>query len=83
MEQAIFKPLNLSSTTFSKPSDSHAVLPLGQYFWDVAQGVHSPTGGIYSSSSDMSAYCRYVLTHHNALDTGVNWFLPASWDTYH
>lgn len=46
MEQAIFKPLNLSSTTLSKPSDSHAVLPLGQYFWDVAQGVHSPTGGI-------------------------------------
>jgi CubicO group peptidase (beta-lactamase class C family) len=81
MEQAIFKPLNLSSTTLSKPSDSHAVLPLGQYFWDVAQGVHSPTGGIYSSSSDMSAYCRYVLTHYNALATGVNWFLPASWGT--
>ncbi|KAK3673945.1 hypothetical protein LTR78_006147 [Recurvomyces mirabilis] len=81
MDLAIFKPLNMSSTTLSKPSDENAVLPVGGYFWDVDEGIHNPTGGIYSSSTDMSAYCRYVLTHYNALATGVNWFMPASWGT--
>jgi hypothetical protein len=81
MNQAIFDPLELGSTTLSKPSDKHAVLPVGQYFWDVEEGVHSPTGAIYSSSSDLSKYIRYVLTHYNALATGVNWLFPASWST--
>ncbi|KAK5108442.1 hypothetical protein LTR62_008329 [Meristemomyces frigidus] len=79
MKQAIFAPLNLTSTSLDKPSDDHAVLPLGQFFWDVREGIHNPTGGVYSSSNDMSAYCRYILTHYNAIATGVNWLFPASW----
>ncbi|KAK1051325.1 hypothetical protein LTR12_009481 [Friedmanniomyces endolithicus] len=80
MAEAIFDPIGMGSTTLLKPeSDEHAVLPVGQYFWDVVEGVHAPTGGIYSSSADMSKYVRYVLTHYNALATGVNWFMPASW----
>ncbi|KAK4549567.1 hypothetical protein LTR36_006564 [Oleoguttula mirabilis] len=80
MRQAIFAPLDMASTSVLKPaSDEHAVLPLGQFFWDVDEGIHSPTGAIYSSSADLSVYLRYVLTHYNALATGVNWMLPASW----
>lgn len=80
MRQAIFEPLDMPSTSLFKPgSDEHAVLPVGQFFWDVDEGIHSPTGGIYSSSADMSKYVRYVLTHYNALATGVNWMMPASW----
>ncbi|KAK5679683.1 hypothetical protein LTS10_007631 [Elasticomyces elasticus] len=80
MYESIFKPLQMESTTFTTPeSDEHAVLPLGQFFWDVDEGIHNPTGGIYSSSADMSIFLRYILTHYNALATGVNWFMPASW----
>ncbi|KAK5124975.1 hypothetical protein LTR85_001165 [Meristemomyces frigidus] len=80
MHQSIFSPLNMTSTSLHKPSsDAHAVLPVGQFFWDVDEGIHSPTGAIYSSSSDMSKYLRYILTHYNALATGVNWMMPASW----
>lgn len=80
MQTAIFDPLNMSSTTLAKPdSDEHAVLPTGPNYWDVDEGIQSPTGGIYSSSNDMSKFVRYILTHYNALATGVNWFMPASW----
>ncbi|KAK5724666.1 hypothetical protein LTR15_004713 [Elasticomyces elasticus] len=80
MYESIFKPLKMESTTFTTPeSDEHAVLPVDQFFWDVDEGIHNPTGGLYSSSADMSIFLRHVLTHYNALATGVNWFMPASW----
>lgn len=82
MQTAIFEPLNMTATTLTKPdSDKHAVLPIGNNYWDVDEGIQSPTGGIYSSSSDMSKFVRYILTHYNAIATGVNWFMPASWST--
>lgn len=82
MQTAIFDPLNMTSTTLKRPaSDEHAVLPIGKNYWDVDEGIQSPTGGIYSSASDMSKFVRYILTHYNAIATGVNWFMPASWST--
>lgn len=81
MRRAIFSPLNLTSTTLTKPPDDHAVIPVGDNYWDIDEGIQSPTGGIYSSASDLSKFVRYVLTHYNALATGVNWFMPASWAT--
>lgn len=38
-------------------------------------------GGLYSTSTDLSTFIRYILTHYNTLVTGVNWLLPASWST--
>ena len=81
MSDAIFEPLEMSSTTLDTPPDTHAVLPLGKHYWDVDAGIQNPTGGIYSSSNDMSKFVRYVLTHYNAIATGVNWMMPASWAT--
>lgn len=82
MNKAIFAPLGMSTTTLSCPeSDEHAVLPIGQNYWDVDEGVQAPTGGIYSNTDDMSRYIRYILTHYNAIAKGVNWFMPASWGT--
>jgi hypothetical protein len=43
--------------------------------------VHNPTGGLYSTSSDLSLYLRYILTHYNGLHTGINWLQPASFST--
>lgn len=79
---AILKPLEMASTTFESPSDDHAVLTPGQSaIWDVEEGVQRPTGGLYASASDLSKFLRYILRHYNAIATGVNWLLPASWST--
>jgi CubicO group peptidase (beta-lactamase class C family) len=79
MEKSIFEPLNMTSTSLEKPDDSVAVLPKGHNYWDVDEGVQRPTGGIYSSSRDLSRYLRYILTHYNALTPSLNWFQPASY----
>jgi CubicO group peptidase (beta-lactamase class C family) len=79
MQQAIFDPLDMSLTSIDTPSDDHAVLPIGDNYWGIDEGVQNPTGGIYSSSNDMSKYLRYILTHFNAIAKGVNWLFPASW----
>lgn len=81
MQEAIFEPLNMSSTTLDTPSDTHAVLPFGFNYWGIEEGVQNPTGGIYSSTTDMSKFLRYILTHYNAVATGINWLMPASWST--
>lgn len=75
---AIFKPLGMSKSTLSLPPDSAGVIPLQPHFWDVDEGIQNPTGGIYTSATDMSKYLRYVLSHYNAIATGVNWVNPVS-----
>lgn len=79
IQKAIFNPLNMTSSTFETPPDTHAVLPLGTNYWGIDAGVQNPTGGIYSSSSDMTKLVRYILNNYNAIATGVNWLMPASW----
>ncbi|KAJ4340928.1 hypothetical protein N0V95_007382 [Ascochyta clinopodiicola] len=78
IEEAIFKPLNMSKSTLSLPPDAAGVIPLGPQYWDVDEGIQSPTGGIYSSSTDLSKYLRYVLTHFNGITHALNWLNPAS-----
>jgi hypothetical protein len=81
MTKAIFEPLEMSSTSFEKPPDDHAVFPIGSDIWDWEEGVERPTGGLYASSRDMSKFLRYVLKNHNSVATGENWLSPASWGT--
>jgi CubicO group peptidase (beta-lactamase class C family) len=38
IDEAIFKPLNMSTSTFSKPADSAGVIPAGPHYWDVEEG---------------------------------------------
>ena len=71
----------MTSTSLEKPDDSVAVLPKGDNYWDAEEGVQRPTGGIYSSSTDLSRYLRYILTHYNALTPVLNWLQPASYST--
>jgi len=78
IDEAIFKPLNMSTSTLSKPADSAGVIPAGPQFWGVDEGIQNPTGGIYSSSRDLSKYLRYVLTHYNAITHAINWLHPVS-----
>jgi hypothetical protein len=78
MNDAIFKPLGLSKTTVSLPPDNAGVIPLDPQWWDMDTGIWSPAGAIYSSANDLSKYVRYILTHYNAIATGVNWLHPVS-----
>ncbi len=79
IQDSILHPLNMTLSSFATPDDTHAVLPLGPNYWGIDEGVQNPTGGLYSSSADMSKFLRYVLTHYNAIATGINWLFPASW----
>ena len=82
IESRILKPFELTGTTWTTPADNVSALPLNMsWFWNVNEGVHNPTGGLYSTSSSLAKFGRYVLTHFNsppALGTGVNWLQPAS-----
>lgn len=78
IDNAIFQPLGMSKSTLFKPPDSAAVIPPWPHFYDIDLGVQKPTGGIYSSSADLSKYLRYILTHYNGITHAVNWANPAS-----
>jgi CubicO group peptidase (beta-lactamase class C family) len=81
MTEAILGPLGMSSSSFEKPPDDNAVLPVGSEIWDREEGVERPTGGLYASSSDTSKFLRYILKNYNSIATGENWLSPASWGT--
>jgi CubicO group peptidase (beta-lactamase class C family) len=78
IQDAIFEQLDMSKSTFRTPPDNAGVIPSGQAYWDLDEGVQAPTGGIFTSSSDLSKFMRYVLTHFNAITTSTNWIQPAS-----
>ncbi|KAF2280537.1 beta-lactamase family protein [Westerdykella ornata] len=78
IESAIFRPFDMMNSTFSTPPDEAGVIPLDPHYWDVDAGVQNPTGGIYSSSVDLSKYLRYILTHYNGITSALNWAHPAS-----
>ncbi|KFZ03908.1 hypothetical protein V502_10566 [Pseudogymnoascus sp. VKM F-4520 (FW-2644)] len=69
----------MESSSFIKPDDSVAVLPRDQNYWDWEGGVQRPTGGLYSTSTDMSKFLRHVLTTYNTLSPQLNWFNPGSY----
>lgn len=81
IQQAILEPLNMTMSSFEKPSDEHAVLPKGKNAWDWEEGVQRPTGGLFSTTADMSKFLRFILGNFNSIATGVNWLLPVSWGT--
>lgn len=78
IDTGIFKPLNMTRSTFATPSDSAGVIPFEPHYWDVDEGIQKPTGGIYASSADLSKFLRYVLTHFNGITHAINWLNPVS-----
>lgn len=85
----------MKKSTLSIPPDHAGVIPSGDHYWDVDEGIQNPTGGIYSSSKDLSKYLRFVLSKYNGLTHALNWFNPVSssrgpysfygipWEIYH
>ena len=80
MSAAIFAPLGMRHTSLRRPADAHAALPgTSPHYWDVETGVEAPTGGIYSSASDLGRFLRHVLGRYNGLTPALNWLQPASY----
>ena len=85
----ILQPLGMAGSRFTMPPDEVAAVPADiEYYWPFYMGVQNPTGGLYSSSSDMSTWLRHVLSTYNARPLAAgNWFAPASFsgsiDTYY
>ncbi|KAF2878577.1 beta-lactamase/transpeptidase-like protein [Massariosphaeria phaeospora] len=78
IHDAIFQPLGMSMSSFALPPDSAGVIPPKPQYWDADIGIQNPTGGIYSSSKDLSVYLRHILTHYNGLTHALNWLHPVS-----
>lgn len=88
IETDILREIGMNDTSFNTPPDAVAAVARGiEFYWPFEIGVQNPTGGLYSSSSEMSIWLRYVLRTFNAQATGVNWFNPTSFsgslDTYY
>ena len=74
----ILQKLGMNGSGFRMPSDEVAAVPAGEeFYWPFYMGVQNPTGGLYSSSADLSMWLRYVLSTYNAHTYG-NWFSPHS-----
>ncbi|KAK6392459.1 hypothetical protein LTR65_003589 [Meristemomyces frigidus] len=78
IHSAIIGPLGLNATTFSAPNAGTGIIPVGESQWDADLGVGNPSGGIYSSSDDMSRFLRYVLNNYQTISPTINWFAPAA-----
>ena len=76
----ILQPLGMAGSRFTMPPDEVAAVPADvEYYWPFYMGVQNPTGGLYSSSSDMSTWLRHVLSTYNARPLAAgNWFAPTS-----
>lgn len=76
----ILQPLGMTGSGFTTPPDEVAAIPADvEFYWPFYLGVQNPTGGLYSSSSDLSIWLRYVLSSYNAQTRAAgNWFAPAS-----
>ena len=76
----ILQPLGMVGSSFTTPPDEVAAVPADiEYHWPFYMGVQNPTGGLYSSSSDLSIWLRYILSTYNAQAlAAANWFSPTS-----
>ncbi|KAI1411055.1 beta-lactamase/transpeptidase-like protein [Hypoxylon sp. FL1857] len=64
VEDRIIKPLGLNHTFYTTPKDSLGIIPGGRYLqtnWAFNMGNESPTGNMYTSSSDLSRLGRAIL----------------------
>lgn len=43
--EAIFKPLDMTKSSFLQLPDSAGVIPFEPQYWDVDEGIQAPTGG--------------------------------------
>ncbi|MCJ1310144.1 hypothetical protein MMC25_003805 [Agyrium rufum] len=80
IQRSVLDPLNMHDTGLVKPKDAQGIIPVGSSDWSLDLGADNPTGGIYSTPSDLSKYMRSILTSA-LLPISVThaWMKPHSW----
>ncbi|KAL4792670.1 beta-lactamase/transpeptidase-like protein [Aspergillus venezuelensis] len=65
VNERLIERLNLTRSSYTKPDDSVGIIPgpINQTAWDTEFGDLTPTGGIYSSTKDLSTLGRAILNH--------------------
>ncbi|KAH6869181.1 beta-lactamase/transpeptidase-like protein [Thelonectria olida] len=63
MQQSILNPVGMNLSFTSTPSDSLGFIPTNDTNWALEIGVEAPTGGLYSSISDLLALGRSILSY--------------------
>ncbi|KAI0378988.1 beta-lactamase/transpeptidase-like protein [Hypomontagnella monticulosa] len=63
VQDKLIKPLGLNHTFYTTPQDSLGIIPGGRWLtnWAFNMGNESPTGNMYTSSSDLSRAGRAIL----------------------
>ena len=78
--RALTSSIGIESTTVTKPIDSCGIIPTGSSEWAADLGSDAPTGAIYSTANDLSAYIRSILSPSLLSQSTVNdWLHPHSW----
>ena len=59
--ERILEPLGMNRTTFLKPNDEDGVIPVDPNDWGWGNELNWPTGGLYSTADDTTAFLRSLL----------------------
>ncbi|KAL8889299.1 MAG: hypothetical protein Q9192_006040 [Flavoplaca navasiana] len=82
VQSTIFNPLGMKRATLTKPSDSEGIIPNKTNDWSADIGTYGPTGGIYTTTSDLALFARSILTNKLLDQATTNaWFHPRSYSS--
>ncbi|KAL8942548.1 MAG: hypothetical protein Q9216_001592 [Gyalolechia sp. 2 TL-2023] len=76
----VFQPVGMEHSKLSKPLDTEGVIPNMTNDWNADIGTYGPTGGIFTTASDLARFARAIF--NNKLLDGVTtnaWFKPHSY----
>ncbi|KAL8724490.1 MAG: hypothetical protein Q9166_007924 [cf. Caloplaca sp. 2 TL-2023] len=82
VQSTVFDPIGMSRATLTKPLDSEGIIPNVTNDWRSDIGTYGPTGGIYTTVSDLALFARSILTNR-LLDIATTnaWFHPHSYSS--
>ncbi|KAL8927879.1 MAG: hypothetical protein Q9172_001179 [Xanthocarpia lactea] len=82
VQSTIFDPLGMERATLTKPSDTEGIIPNVTNDWAADIGTYGPTGGIYTTTSDLALFARSVLTNKLLDNATTNaWLKPRSYSS--
>ncbi|KAL8947881.1 MAG: hypothetical protein Q9222_005883 [Ikaeria aurantiellina] len=82
VQATVFTSLGMERAALRKPIDSEGVIPRLTNDWDSDIGTYGPTGGLYTTASDLALFARSILTNKLLDEATTNaWFKPHSYSS--
>ncbi|KAL8935793.1 MAG: hypothetical protein Q9211_004509 [Gyalolechia sp. 1 TL-2023] len=80
VDMVIFKPVGMENSKLSKPLDTEGIIPNMTNDWVANIGTYGPTGGIYTTASDLARFARAIFNNQLLDKVATNaWFKPRSY----